>query len=725
MSFAVISVRIQYEHDVVAARQRTRQIAQALGFEPQQQTRLATAVSEIARNTLVYGGGGKVEFLVEGTTSPQLLSIVVSDKGPGIPNLDEILEGRYCSTTGMGLGIVGAQRLMDRFSIDTAAGKGTTVYLGKLLPRRAPLVSAKGVSEMTERLAREKPKDLLAEFREQNQELVRTLDELRRRQDELISLNRELEDTNRGVVALYAELDEKADHLRRADEVKSRFLSNMSHEFRTPLNSICALSRVLQEHTDGPLAPEQEVQVSYIRQSAESLTELVNDLLDLAKVEAGKIVLHPVDFEVNKLFGALRGMLRPLLAGVSVNLVFEEPRSLPLMYTDEGKVSQILRNFISNALKFTEAGEVRVSAQYDDADASVVFRVQDTGIGIAAEYQEIIFQEFTQVDGPIQRKVKGTGLGLPLSKKLAELLGGSVSVESKVGIGSTFSVRVPKVYSLAGHVGLVEPPIQVEPSRLPVLLVEDHDETRLIYQKFLGSSRWQMIGARSVRETENILRNVRPVAIVLDIMLQGEDSWNLLAKLKSNRETSSIPVLVATTADDRGKAMALGADAYAAKPLTAAVLLEQLAAWTGVDLTRTVLLVDDQEVSRYLFKQLFSQRGIRFLEAVHGAEGLRVARQEKPDLIIMDLTMPEMNGFEAIGGLQADTALRHIPVIVATSRTLSAEETSQLAGRVAAVLPKASLSEHGVQRRLRAILTQAGLADLLPDPKTASQTAAE
>jgi CheY-like chemotaxis protein len=171
--------------------------------------------------------------------------------------------------------------------------------------------------------------------------------------------------------------------------------------------------------------------------------------------------------------------------------------------------------------------------------------------------------------------------------------------------------------------------------------------------------------------------------------------------------------------------MALGADAYAAKPLTAAVLLQQLAAWSGVDLTRTVLLVDDQEVSRYLFKQLFNNRSIRFLEAVNGSEGLRVARQEKPDLIIMDLAMPEMNGLEAVGGLQADTELRHIPVIVATSRTLSAEETSQLAGQVAAVLPKASLSEHGVKRRLRAILAQAGLADLLPERKTASQAAAE
>ena len=725
MSLAVVSVRIQYEHDVVAARQRTRQIAHALGFDSQQQTRLATAVSEIARNALVYAGGGKVEFLVEGTTSPQLFSMIVKDQGPGIPNLDDILEGRYCSTTGMGLGIIGAQRLMDRFSMDTARGRGTTVYLGKLLPRRAPVLSAKSLLEVTDRLAREKPKDLLAEFREQNQELVRTLDELRRRQDELLSLNRELEDTNRGVVALYAELDEKADHLRRADEVKSRFLSNMSHEFRTPLNSILALSRMLQEHTDGALTAEQEIQIGYIRQSAESLTELVNDLLDLAKVEAGKIVVHPAEFEVDKLFGALRGMLRPLLAGVSVSLVFEEPQHVPKMYTDEGKVSQILRNFISNALKFTEAGEVRVSAAYDEDQAVMTFRVRDTGIGIAPEYQEIIFQEFTQVDSPIQRRVQGTGLGLPLSRKLAELLGGSVRVESEVGKGSTFTVCVPRAYTLAGHAPPAETLPKVDSTRLPVLLVEDHQETRLIYEKFLAGTRWQTIGARSVREAENVLRNVRPAAIVLDIMLQGEDSWDLLAKLKANRETASIPVLVATTADDRGKALALGADAYAPKPLTAAALLEQLEVWSGVERTRTVLLVDDQEVSRYLLRQLFHGGRIRFLEAVNGAEGLRTAREEKPDLIVMDLSMPEMTGFEAVEGLQADTGLRDIPVIVATSRTLSAEETGQLRGRVAAVLSKGSLAEHGVKERLHAILAEAGLGDLLPERNRVSGMTAQ
>jgi signal transduction histidine kinase len=224
-------------------------------------------------------------------------------------------------------------------------------------------------------------------------------------------VNTELEDTNRGVLALYAELDERAERLRRADETKSRFLSHMSHEFRTPLTSIMALSRLLMDESDGTLNTEQHKQVHFIRKSAETLLEMVNDLLDLAKVEAGKSVVRPVRFQVTNLFGALRGVLRPLQINEAVQLVFDEAAGLPVMYTDESKVAQILRNFISNALKFTERGEVHVSAAQGGSEKWVTFTVRDTGIGINSKDLPLIFQEFTQIDSPIQGKYKGTGLG--------------------------------------------------------------------------------------------------------------------------------------------------------------------------------------------------------------------------------------------------------------------------------------------------------------------------
>lgn len=255
-------------------------------------------------------------------------------------------------------------------------------------------------------------------------------------------LNNELTETNQGVVALYAELDAQADALREATALKSRFLSYMSHEFRTPLGSIRSITRILLDRMDGPLTDEQHRQVSFIQGSAVELTEMVDDLLDLAKIEAGRISISPEWFEMVDLFAALRGIFKPLLTNPDVALVLEEYRSLPRIYTDHKKLSQILRNFISNAIKFTPRGEIRVAANVEP-DEKVTFSVADTGIGIAKENQSAIFQDFVQVDSPLQRRWRGTGLGLSLSRRIAELLGGSVSMTSELNVGSTFSVTIP------------------------------------------------------------------------------------------------------------------------------------------------------------------------------------------------------------------------------------------------------------------------------------------
>lgn len=716
MTLPLLAVRIQLEHDIVAARQRTRQLAEALGFDAQQQTRLATAVSEIARNAFSYAGGGRVEFSLEGSTPPQLLQVRVSDHGSGIPNLSEILEGRYRSSTGMGMGIIGAQRLMDQFRIVSSA-TGSIITMGKLLPRAAPLIVGSSLPQLLERMEKQRPKSLIDEFRDQNRELLHTLDELRRRQDELVSLNRELEDTNRGVVALYAELDERADSLRRADEVKSKFLSNMSHEFRTPLNSILALSRLLLDRADGDLTSEQELQVTFIRKSAESLSELVNDLLDLAKVEAGKTEIRPGAFEASELFGALRGMLRPLLLTTALNLVFDEPTDIPTLFSDEGKISQILRNFISNALKFTESGEVRIWAEHHPESDEVSFHVRDTGIGIPAAHLQTIFLEFAQLDSPLQRKYKGTGLGLPLSRKLAELLGGGVRVESQPGVGSTFSLTLPREFSRReAPVPLPEP--ETAPGRDKVLLVEDHFETRLAYEKYLRHTAWQVVSARSVREAEGVLRMAHPRAIVLDISLTGEDTWDFLARTKTNPATSGIPVIVATSVDDRSKAFALGADEYLEKPVSGEALRETLAKLAPS--RKTVLIVDDEDVSRYLARQLFDGSGVNFFEARDGAEAIALARERNPDLIVMDLAMPGMNGFQALEAIRADVALASIPAVIVTSKKLSAAEKTSLREKSLAVIAKAELLSAETALMLQDSLRKAGVDLPIASAKTHS-----
>lgn len=569
----LLTVLIRDEQDVVTTRQRARELAGLLGFDHQDQIRIATAVSEIARNAQRYGAGGKAGFYVE--DAPAALVASISDSGPGIRDVNAILEGRYRSSSGMGLGIVGAQRLVDGFSIESTPGKGTVVQLRKNLPASAPTLTSERLGRICDGLASSaQPGDLVTELQLQNQELLRSLEELRVREEELRRLSSELQETNRGVVALYAELDERAEHLRSADEAKSRFLSHVSHEFRTPLNSILALCTLLLSRADGPLTPEQEKQVGYLRRSAEQLYELVNDLLDLAKVEAGKSTVRVSEFEVASLFGTLRGMLKPLLGDDKVNLIFEEPRGVPVLRSDESKVAQILRNFISNALKFTEKGEVRVTAKLAEHEQAIVLAVADTGIGIPAEHQHAVFDEFTQIDNPLQRHTKGTGLGLALSKKLAELLGGTIRLESIPGAGSTFSLVLP------------------------------------------------------------------------------------LATVSGERSPGS----------------------------------------------KRVLVIDDEEVSRYLIRQTLTAARFEVQEAAGGMEGLRKAREQGHQAILLDLNMEGMNGFEVLRQLKADPATSPIPVVIVTSKALRNDEKEALERSASAVLSKEFLSRPDAATHIQAVL---------------------
>jgi signal transduction histidine kinase/CheY-like chemotaxis protein len=471
--------------------------------------------------------------------------------------------------------------MMDAFSIDTSAGSGTTIFMSKLLPRRAADTTVAGLVNIARQLDRQRPNDAYTETLEQNRELLRSLEELRLRQEELSRLNAELEDTNRGVLALYAELDERAAHLRLTDETKTRFFASMSHEFRTPVNSIMALSQLLLQRLDGDLSTEQVKQVTYIRQAAEQLGTMVDDLLDLRKVEAGKIVVRVESFSVVDLFGALRGMLKPLIANDGVALIFEEARELPLLHTDQAKVAQILRNLVSNALKFTKEGSVRVAAQMMDDGRSVVFTVTDTGIGIAPEHYRGIFEEFTQIDNPLQTTVKGTGLGLPLSQRLAGLLGGAIEVQSRLGHGSTFSLVLP------AHLEGEPRPAQVE------------------------------------------------------------------------------------TAPARGD-------------------------------TERVLIIDDNEIERYTFRQFLAPGRFEVIEATGGYDGLRLARQRRPDLIFLDLTMPDINGAEILTLLQASDETRSVPVIIFTSKRLERGDTEKLAA-ASALLMKHDLSREAVANVIRRV----------------------
>jgi signal transduction histidine kinase/CheY-like chemotaxis protein len=688
----LLSLPIREEYDVVSIRQRAKQIAELVGFDRMDQTRLATAVSEIARNAFMYAHGGRCDYFIEGRTAPQLFVLQISDAGPGIADLPAVLSGGYRSPTGLGVGIIGARRLVDRFDI-VSTPSGTCVRLARIFPARAPFYGAKAIGELAQELTARRPVGPLEEVRYQNQELVRALEALRSRQEELERVNRELEDTNRGVVALYAELDERADHLRRADELKTKFLSNMTHEFRTPVNSILALGRLLAERLQVPEHEKNEL--FYIRKSAQQLSDLVDDLLDIAKVEAGKIEVRPGHFEVAALFGALRGMLRPLLVSPSLALVFEDTADLPPLYTDESKISQILRNFISNAIKYTEQGEVRVRATYRSGEGEMRFDVSDTGIGIPQDDLPRIFDEFVQIENPLQKRTKGTGLGLPLSRRLAELLGGRISVASELGVGSTFTLTVPLLYRDAlVSVGVPE----VEPGMAPVLVVEDSAEDIVIYQRMFAGTGFQLIHAQSADAARTIVDTVRPVAVILDIHVHGRDMWDLLVDFKRSAGT---PVLVISTTDDRRKAMGLGADGFSLKPVDRDWLIQSLEAFSQRRRPVRVLVVDDEEAFRFVMRQSLSGDRYELREAATGTAALAAIAGWTPDVVLLDLDLPDVSGLDVAQRLAADVATARVRVVIVSSHSVP-ESGPQPA--VAAVLPKGTLTPDDLRATIRDVI---------------------
>jgi len=401
---------------------------------------------------------------------------------------------------------------------------------------------------------------------------------------------------------------------------------------------------LLLDRIDGELTAEQFRQVRYIESSARDLQEMVNDLLDLAKVEAGKIRIRTKRFEVHELFSALKGMLKPLLAdNNSVDLVFEDAPELSALRTDEGKVSQILRNLISNALKFTPNGKVIVSAKMVDA-REVQFTVQDTGIGIAPEHHETIFKEFSQLENPLQERYRGTGMGLPLCRNLAMLLGGQIWLESELGKGSTFFVRLPAIYvGEANQLDETAMPPAPEFYGTPILFLEDSEETSHLFELYLRDTEFQPILTSTVAQAEAWTARHSPAAVVADVYIGDEQSWNFIARLQERRR--EVPLIVTSVHDESRTAASKGISVFLPKPVEREVLLGELRRLTAQSGTRRILLVDDNEVARYILRDLLRQPWLDIREAASGTEALSLLNESMPDAVILDLLMPDISGF--------------------------------------------------------------------------------
>jgi PAS domain S-box-containing protein len=523
-----------------------------------------------------------------------------------------------------------------------------------------------------------------------------------------------------GVVAVYADITERRratanqrarEAAEAASRAKSQFLANMSHELRTPLNAIIGFSELLEDQAYGDLNERQHKYVTNILSSGRHLLQLVNDILDLAKVEAGRLVVEASEFSVGTALDDVQRIAEPLALAKRIGLTVESCDDLPRLIADRPKVKQILYNLVSNAIKFTpEGGSVVVAARAMDHrpkpllppewDAEgIVISVADTGIGIGPDDLERVFLEFEQLDSSYARQQEGTGLGLALTRRLVELHGGRIWVESEVGRGSTFSFVLPLTpggpstdSSLHQTTALPEP----SDKRPLVLVVEDEKVGSELLTNYLSKNGYAVVPARNGAEAIDLARQLRPAAITLDILLPDTDGLEVLATLRSLPETREIPVVVVSISDNRELGFSLGAAGWLVKPVDREQFLEVVCQVmpAGVrDRRTTVLVVDDEPETVEFLSDLLESRGFRVLRAGNGEEAVRLALEEVPDAIILDLLMPGMTGFDVVQRLREHPKTRDIRILISTVKDLTQDEREGLRGQVQRIVSKSGAED--------------------------------
>jgi PAS domain S-box-containing protein len=496
---------------------------------------------------------------------------------------------------------------------------------------------------------------------------------------------------------LVAEQRQAREAAEAADRAKSNFLANMSHELRTPLNAIIGFSELLGEQTFGPLNEKQQRYVNNVYNSGRHLLQLLNDILDLVRIDAGRVVLEPESINLTALLHDMRRGLEPLAVAKRQTFVLEAPEELPSLIADRAKVKQILYNLLSNAIKFTEEGGrlgVRAaSVQTDHGQPQIEISVWDTGIGIVPEDIQRLFLEFEQLDSSYVRQQEGTGLGLALAKRLVEAHGGRIRVESKVGEGSTFTFVLPAQPTI-GTVAPLAAPVRVlghDRERPLVLVVEDDTTGRELLAHYLVEHGYSVAYASTAAEALDLARRLQPAAISLDILLPDEHGLQVLSKLRSDAETKNIPVVVVSITDDRELGLNAGAAAWLVKPVQRRQFIEALDRvmpnGNGAG-NRLALVVDDDVKAVELASDILRQRGFEVLQAFGGSEGLTLALDRLPGLIVLDLSMPGMSGLTVARQLRANPRTRHTPILVSTALDLSSAEREELLRHVQTIVPK-------------------------------------
>jgi CheY-like chemotaxis protein len=480
--------------------------------------------------------------------------------------------------------------------------------------------------------------------------------------------------------------------LERASRHKSEFLASMSHELRTPLNAIIGFSEVLLDEMFGDVNERQALYLNDILTSGRHLLSLINDILDLSKIEAGKMELEPSTFSLPAVLEAGITMVRERATNHGITLGLDVGPGVGTVEADERKVKQVVFNLLSNAVKFTpDGGRVDVAARCNGASVEVA--VRDSGIGIDPADQERIFEEFQQAG---QRE--GSGLGLALARNFVALHGGRLWVESEVGAGSTFTFSLP-TRSAALAEDLPGGPLPIPPTKDSdqlVLVIEDDEHSADLLRIYLEGAGFSVAASSEGEAGLEAARRLRPAAIVLDLLLPGVSGWDVLASIKADPELAGIPVVIASMIDERGKGYALGAVGYLVKPVSREDLLDALTPLLGAGGDEgepvKVLAVDDDPMVLELIGSILGAEGYTVLRAGNGDEGLRTARRELPALVICDLLMPGTDGFDVVEQLKADRATAHIPIVVLTAKTIDATDKERLNSHVAYLAEKGSFS---------------------------------
>ncbi len=495
---------------------------------------------------------------------------------------------------------------------------------------------------------------------------------------------------------IFKEQQETAARLKEIDKLKMQFLANMSHELRTPLNSIIGFSRVILKGIDGPLTELQKADLTSIHNSGQHLLGLINNMLDLSKIEAGKMELNFEEIEVAPIIKTVMSTALALVKDKQVTLQQDVPNNIPIIWADPTRIRQVVLNLVSNACKFTDKGVVIAKARADHE--KVTFSVTDTGIGIPDNQLQHVFDEFTQVDGSATRKVGGTGLGLPISRHFVEMHKGQIWVESIPGRGSTFSFYIP-IKPLEeeneSDKQLVNETKEEDIKKL-IVAVDNDLGVITLYKRFLEKQNYEVIGLKHEIDIVEKIKNLSPFAILLDVIAPHQDGWGIVKVLKKDPFTKDIPVIICSIASDKNKGFSLGATNYLIKPIVEDELVEALQRLDHQQKDELkVLVVDDQADDILLIRRILeAQPNYSIIEANNGKQGLELVKTKKPDLIILDLNMPEMNGFAVVEALKENEELRSIPIIIVSAQDLTLEEHKRLTGQVEVLLHKGIFTEN-------------------------------